>query len=365
VSGNCLSGPPGRRALGELLCLPPGALRLLLAFAVVLHHASRFAVGTWAVDVFFLMSGYWVTVMYRQKYSQYNNPVVAFYVSRYLRLLPVYIICQLGMLGMLYGLHSPTLTNGMLSPLWVFRCLAIIGSDRQLVVLGPAWSLDIEVQFYLILPLIILLADRYPESLRKVILLAFAICMFPLVCHSQTNPPDLLFHATFFLFGVTNAYFRWRPSVATARASLVAFVVVVCLLLAVPFWRGLLLGGQHPINRNLFQHNGEICALLTLIFAPFVAHSVTVKSSLFDRHMGGLAYPVYLFHWIPHYFTPMLLPGLSPVRVRLVDFSIVLFGSLAIYVAVDSPAEKCRARWMKRNPGLSLREKEAIHPITY
>jgi peptidoglycan/LPS O-acetylase OafA/YrhL len=38
-----------------------GLFRLFLAFAVVLHHSFPLRLGAWAVDVFFILSGYWIS----------------------------------------------------------------------------------------------------------------------------------------------------------------------------------------------------------------------------------------------------------------------------------------------------------------
>jgi len=42
----------------------PGAFRLILALVVFLHHTTNFNLGMSAVLVFFVLSGYWVAVMY-------------------------------------------------------------------------------------------------------------------------------------------------------------------------------------------------------------------------------------------------------------------------------------------------------------
>ena len=48
----------------------PGFFRLILATLVFLHHTSSIALGEMAVIVFFVLSGYWIAKMYREKYSK-------------------------------------------------------------------------------------------------------------------------------------------------------------------------------------------------------------------------------------------------------------------------------------------------------
>jgi peptidoglycan/LPS O-acetylase OafA/YrhL len=79
--------------LSDFTKLGPGAFRLILALAVVLHHCTRFfPFGTVAVYVFFILSGYWVTRMWEERYSTSQNAYSLFVLSRSLRIFPLYWI---------------------------------------------------------------------------------------------------------------------------------------------------------------------------------------------------------------------------------------------------------------------------------
>ena len=76
--------------------LAPGWFRLLLAFVVVLYHTRRIVfIGYWAVFVFFVLSGYWLHEMYRDKFSRAVRPITTFYASRILRVYPVFAVATL------------------------------------------------------------------------------------------------------------------------------------------------------------------------------------------------------------------------------------------------------------------------------
>jgi peptidoglycan/LPS O-acetylase OafA/YrhL len=62
----------------------PGAFRLLLALAVLVHHSVGFiACGAPAVYLFFVLSGYWVTLLWDRKYSGLAHPYLVFWSSRW------------------------------------------------------------------------------------------------------------------------------------------------------------------------------------------------------------------------------------------------------------------------------------------
>ena len=66
--------------------LGPGMFRLLLSLLVVLHHSLPLRLGTWAVYVFFILSGFWICRMWRQRYAETQSPYLTFLVSRWWRL---------------------------------------------------------------------------------------------------------------------------------------------------------------------------------------------------------------------------------------------------------------------------------------
>ncbi len=75
--------------------ISPGLVRLLLATLVVVHHLSKFSVGSSAVYLFFVLSGFWVYRMYDGKYARANSPRLLFVTSRLMRLLPTFLMFNL------------------------------------------------------------------------------------------------------------------------------------------------------------------------------------------------------------------------------------------------------------------------------
>ncbi|MDB5260864.1 MAG: acyltransferase family protein, partial [Adhaeribacter sp.] len=70
----------------------PGFLRLVLALIVVFHHNTKYIkIGEFAVFAFFMLSGYWIHKMYKEKYDLLERPFFSFITSRWLRIYPTYI----------------------------------------------------------------------------------------------------------------------------------------------------------------------------------------------------------------------------------------------------------------------------------
>ena len=130
--------------------IKPGFFRLFLASVVFLHHLSSFAIGSMAVLVFFVLSGYWITKMYNEKYTLKKNTYFAFVISRVLRLFPIFVVASMIQYSTLEFLNIDT--KLYLSSLSNYIMLGYNLIENKLV--GPAWSLDIELQYYLLFPFI-------------------------------------------------------------------------------------------------------------------------------------------------------------------------------------------------------------------
>ena len=125
--------------------------RFLAALVVFLGHAvfsapyaqsssdspyvQWFRTGTFAVDFFFVLSGYVLAVA---------NPNVKWIVARYVRLFPVYLV------GVLLGISINLAINQSLGSSIIGVSLVILGiqsffASYALAVSGPLWSLSVEI----------------------------------------------------------------------------------------------------------------------------------------------------------------------------------------------------------------------------
>jgi peptidoglycan/LPS O-acetylase OafA/YrhL len=148
--------------------LGPGQFRVILAILVVFSHMSDFEIGRPAVFVFFMLSGYWVLRMYEQKYRP-TAPAWVFYLSRFMRIWLAFATAFLAtfLILALTPLAKPT------EMLWGLPLLGIATTKRD--VLGTSWSLDIELQFYLLVPVISLVLVWMGQSLSRLMVLAMGV----------------------------------------------------------------------------------------------------------------------------------------------------------------------------------------------
>jgi peptidoglycan/LPS O-acetylase OafA/YrhL len=322
-----------------------GLFRLFLASLVVLQHSCRLFLGVWAVKVFFILSGYWVTLMLQKKYSRFKHPFLVFYLSRYLRMAPVFLLCM-GLLCLYLRAAPPEI-----SFIWFLRVLPIVGITRQWQPLVPAWSLDVEMQFYLALPLLTLLIAKLPPRWRVAALVGAALGFAPWII-SDGYHALIVNDLTFFVAGIAIYHASELPApIRLAWICLASFFVIVLTCIAIPALRGLVVTPEHVIPSPVQRYFGLFSTLTALLVIPFIRYSVRLRSDMLDRHLGNLAYPVYLFHWIPYlYFFSHFgsLPPLPRLKFVAIQLIVVAVGSLLIYVFVDQPCERLREKFIGR-----------------
>jgi len=202
----------------------------------------------------------------------------------------------------------------------------------------PSWSLDIEMQFYLIAPFLVMLAARSRHwALLLCVIISFVTHLFK---EAVTAAPYLIF----FAIGVTAGSSKWKPSSRLAWGALAATGVLVLLCITGPL-RGILLGGAHPVP--VFAFNDLGCVILALALVPWAIYTTGQKASRVDKMYGDLSYIVYLMHW------PILKiidtadgSGLHRFANIMVAMAVVLLASWLIWMVVDYPINALRSNWV-------------------
>jgi peptidoglycan/LPS O-acetylase OafA/YrhL len=340
--------------------LGPGLFRLFLALAVVVHHSFPLRLGTWAVYVFFILSGYWICRMWRQRYIQTHNPLLTFMVSRWWRLAPVFLLCTALSVVSSFLLNGSSALQMAGSLGWWLREFLIAGANGAGTELPPSWSLDVEMQFYLVAPLLITVFGRIGPFFRWLTAgAACGWCSVFLFRGGNVQPAHLSLFVGFFLMGVTLQIAQWKPSRATATGSLLVFLGIT-LIMALSsetqcgVWKVGVDPAQSPLVVNLWWIVGAGVIL------PFLAWNVSQDSAPFDRLLGNLAYPLYLFHWIPrewyHRFSLRADPVWKQCTLLGINFLAAGAGAIVILLLVDRPSERFREAWVASRKKIKGRE---------
>jgi peptidoglycan/LPS O-acetylase OafA/YrhL len=303
------------------LVLPPGAFRLLLAAAVVVSHVSRLDIGRLAVLLFFYLSGYWVTSVWTTKFG--GEARARFYLSRYLRILPLFLLASLG---------ASLLRHWPLKPI-NFALLGLASTNADPT--GVSWSLDIELQFYLLLPILAGLLATH----RKWLIVAGTGLATLLGCwiEARFHVLTVAKYLPAFLLGVSTFTEAWKPSQRTALWSLAGFLAVTAITALTPFIDKT---RAKPFDQDIWSF------LWLLPLVPYVARSLSVRAGALDRDLGNLSFPLYLVHY-PIIASAAASFGQSgPVKAAAVGLSLLI--AVAVYLGADRPIDAWRIRLTER-----------------
>jgi peptidoglycan/LPS O-acetylase OafA/YrhL len=328
----------------------PGMFRLFLATVVMVHHSFPFRAGAWAVDVFFILSGYWITRMWDSRYSRTRASYFTFLVSRWWRLLPVFFVCTALGLSSAMLLQGPGAFIMCADPTWWLRQVLIAGSSDAGRILPLTWSLDVEMQFYIVAPAIIYVFSKIGDRARWLVI-AGLLAMLSAFFLRGAAPDSARFglFSGFFLAGVSIALSGWVARWPTIFAGLALFIGgIVLLLLFPPTRNGLWFEGKLAASPATWVSSWWIFAAVLIL--PLVSRNIRIRSSGFDRFLGNLAYPLYLFHWIPRqwYYQLCETNSSSLVRVLLLtaNFIVAFGGASLILLFIDQPLDRLRANWV-------------------
>lgn len=313
-------------------------LRAIAIGAVLWHHwPGRFDLldaklshyGFLGVDLFFVISGYLITtLLLREEARDGAFSLPGFYWRRVLRILPVYYLV-VTLVGVYYiVLRGETQYLDLWPYYYLFLSNFLIG---DIPMLAPTWSLAVEEQFYLIWPVLLLLAPR--RWVLPLLAVLVAANVAGMLWQMQATPPETgvlrwaLPNATYapILMGAAMAVllngvrgFAVLCSVIGARwAAPVWLVVVLGLIVVLP---DSLLGWP-----NLALH----LAMCALVGACVIREDNGLAWALQLRplvRLGAVSYGVYLYH----------LLVLHPIMIGAERFDQSLgWGLFALYVGLN------------------------------
>lgn len=250
--------------------------------------------GHYGVQLFFIISGFVLALPFA-RYRLLGGPrprLGAYYLRRLTRLEPPYIIAMAGVFAigtLYYGVSARALAPHLVASLaYIHNLVYGVGSTMNIV----AWSLEVEVQFYLLAPLLAMLFVIPGRIARRLAIVASiaAIVVIQLLWPTDSGrlALSLPHYLQFFLLGflIADLYLvSWRTPSQHARLwdliGIMAWVALIALWMLVA------------------RPNAMFLALAFLIFcATFRGRVIrTVFCNVWITTIGGMCYSIYLLHY--------------------------------------------------------------------
>jgi len=320
-----------RDYIGEL-----DMLRFLAALAVLIFHfAFRGAAadglspllytpiagvakyGYMGVDLFFMISGF-VIMMSAQAES-----VGKFALSRLTRLYPALWICCSATFLVILLADTTRFPTSLQT--YLINMTLLAGSTGTTFVDGSYWSLGVELRFYVLVAIVILIGQiRNAEKFIYGWLLIAVITQFMPMPWIENK---LIIKFTPYFVAGAIFYFIRQQGPTTLRCA----AIIVSWLLALS--RALAARAEQVDHYAVTHSEAVVCLMTTAFFLVFAAIALRLTGRLGMRRwpvLGALTYPLYLIHQtIGYLFITALYPT---VNQHVLFWSTVALSLLVAYV---------------------------------
>lgn len=341
-----------------------GFIRLYLALGVVFLHAGAFRdvsliSGFAAVPVFFVISGFYMSLALNNKYVSYGF----FIKNRIIKLYPLYLLLVVaccvtdrgGIFVKLFEANKISLPSFLLlifynfvgigselisiSTLTAQGHLELVSWNRpadleawNLLYIGPVWSLSVEFIFYLIAPFIVTRGKWYPLRIGAFLAVGILYRVWLYNTNHLTMPWSYnLFPAAILFFGLGSISYslhglygqfkeklRYQKWVKTFEWTI--FILVLCYMF---FYNSI------SLQYKMWILVALVCIFISPIF------SLTQRNKI-DVFLGDLSYPIYVSHFL--FARYWLIPNVQhPVFPTLI-------ASIVLVFTVVRPLQKYKAK---------------------
>jgi len=328
-------------------------LRGWAVLIVVIDHAKLGIMpsGFLGVDIFFVISGFLITGIIARGIENNSFSFGEFYFRRARRILPAAFVTIL--LTSILAIFSATSTEieSLLSQIYgsltytvnfvLWQQVDYFGADASLKPLLHMWSLAVEEQFYIFLPILMVLAgSRFQTALIWLVtLLSFVFCMFMM----QSDPAG-----AFYLLPAR----AWELGIGAILAITLPKLTLSGKLRQIIFWPALLTLVIIPFLPFNYPHPGVFAAIICIATAGVIAASqefiaLTLPGQVMSR-LGDMSYSLYLVHWpiMVFIFSGYIIEE-PPTFIAVLSIACSIGLAFMMYHLVEKPGMKLfpRKHW--------------------
>jgi peptidoglycan/LPS O-acetylase OafA/YrhL len=345
-------------------------LRAIAVCSVIIYHAKITVFnheiflkgGYLGVDIFFVISGYLISLILFNNIGKKNFSLLKFYQRRVRRIIPaLLLVITLSFPLALYIILIPNelvdYAKAIISSILLFSNFNFFfhgqeyGANNSLLIpFLHTWSLSVEEQFYIIFPVLIIFIFKYqkvylPHVLVFIFFVSLFVSEFGSKSFSSFNFYMLISRMWELTFGSLIAYYEYvknsKKNIYNPLFRIMPAIGIFLIFISIYNFDG---DTRHPSIITLFPVFG---AGLIIFFANKDDFVTKILSSKFFVSIGIISYSLYLWHYPIFAFARITgLVSDSLINKIFLGLFIILL-SVASYYFVELPARNKEIKFKK------------------
>lgn len=338
---------------------PLTSLRFFFAFFVFLSHLSYlkenknykdlfetfFSEGFLGVSFFFILSGFILSLNYRDKFINKKITLKKFYIARFARIYPLHFITMIVSIPAFYSGYKNLLYNILLIQSYIPNSKTFFSYN------APSWSISDEMFFYALFPVLIINISKISEYFKILILLVFIfiIIFLNITLTGETNywlyiSPFIRifdFILGIFLFDVIIYIRKYKPHLKQSFFNLLEIGGFIILAILLTFHEDIPIHYRYSIYYWL-----PMCMIILGASSSFIYKKATTWTSKILSwkvliYLGEISFAFYMTHYLVLAYTDDLnwLIGLhfKNLSYALEMFIITFFISIFSFECIEKP----------------------------
>jgi peptidoglycan/LPS O-acetylase OafA/YrhL len=344
-------------------------LRFIMVIAIVAFHLSGFLIakdvskytsyynfdfifrfiqnGDIALHLFFVLSGFILGMPFAQHHLLVGKKINLknYTIRRITRVEPPYVIAMVFLfIGTIFYTNNYTTEEAIKS---FFASITythnfIYGKQVLPLINCVAWSLEIEIQFYILAPLLSLIFTIKNKYKRRCAILTLSIIFSVLTHYSNFSFVSILDYLQFFLIGFLLVDLYLTVKTEKTNSALRNIFTLASLLLIFCF-------NIHDFSllyQKILWDISVLFLILILYYNVLIHKSLPILSQKIITNIGGMCYSIYLLHFAVISFFGNPLMQFSFSNNQLINSCIytfilslaILIVSTLFYLLIEQPS---------------------------
>ncbi|MDA9201826.1 acyltransferase [Flavobacteriaceae bacterium] len=303
--------------------------------------------GNIGVQFFFVISGFIIAMPFIKSFTQNREiNLGSYFLRRFTRLEPPYLIAMFGFYTAAFFLSTHNLDNLIKHYLATIIYSHGFIFDTRSLINSVSWSLEIEIQFYIIAPILFFIF-KIKTKIIVITLLSIISVLWPLLFDIiGYNYLNILGYFHYFTFGALLCYiylnYKFTSSYLFDLLSVILFFLIFVLFRHKQFFINYFLG-----------------ITIFLIYLFLLNSKLIIKFFRLEiiSTIGGMCYSIYLIHSpltsylkkVQYHFISFNSYEIDFIIGLLIILPIVIVSSSIFFILIEKPFMSFKAKDLRKN----------------